>query len=392
MRGIRDVSAGTKRLNRQVKSIKISYKPSEELRSLFGQFRLMCNDAIRIAVEQNPRNRFALIESAYQRLKEYGLHTHYILSACEVAYSVYRNKNRRSDPYVKRTFLKLTNQSYCLNHLILRIPAQPRHFIYLALQASEYHLSFIEDPSFKKGSITLVEGTASISLSKEIEVLQIKGLMGVDVNERNVTTSDSLGGTRTYNISQVPEIRERYKETRARIGRRIGHDCRISRRLYAKCGTRERDRSVQVLHRVSKTVVREARRNQLRIVLEKLSGIRKLYRKGNGQGASFRGRMNSWAFHELQRQIEYKAKWEGMPVTYVNPRGTSRKCPDCGSRVVTLRERKLFCAECDKTWDRDVLASKNIMACAVPQVRPSKWSSDPACMRTGEQMDGSLFR
>jgi len=39
--------------------------------------------------------RFQLIGLAYPRLKEYGLHTHYILSACEVAYSVYRNKKRK---------------------------------------------------------------------------------------------------------------------------------------------------------------------------------------------------------------------------------------------------------------------------------------------------------
>jgi len=51
----------------------------------------MRNDAIRIALKEKPRSRFKLIETAYLRLKEYGLHTHYILSACEVAYSVYRN-------------------------------------------------------------------------------------------------------------------------------------------------------------------------------------------------------------------------------------------------------------------------------------------------------------
>src|SRR5438445_12130354 len=71
------------------------------------------------------------------RLKEYGLHTHYILSACEVAYSVYRNKGRKSDPYIERAFLKLDNQSYSLNHLLLRIPTTPRHFVYLTLQGLE---------------------------------------------------------------------------------------------------------------------------------------------------------------------------------------------------------------------------------------------------------------
>jgi len=59
----------------------------------------MCNDAIRIALEEKPKNRFRLIELAYPRLKEYGLHTHYILSACEVAFGVCREGERDDDSY-----------------------------------------------------------------------------------------------------------------------------------------------------------------------------------------------------------------------------------------------------------------------------------------------------
>jgi len=83
---------------RPVKAVQFRYVASDELTSLFEDFRLMCNDAVRIALKEKPRSRFTLIEMAYPRLKEYGLHTHYILSACEVAYSVYRNKDRKSPP------------------------------------------------------------------------------------------------------------------------------------------------------------------------------------------------------------------------------------------------------------------------------------------------------
>lgn len=75
------------RFGQAFKSISFRYTASQELTSLFEDFRLMCNDAIRIAINQKPRNRFGLIGLVYTRLKEYGLHTHYILSACEVAYS-----------------------------------------------------------------------------------------------------------------------------------------------------------------------------------------------------------------------------------------------------------------------------------------------------------------
>ncbi|HVB95793.1 MAG TPA: hypothetical protein VND41_04240 [Nitrososphaerales archaeon] len=86
-----------------VKTISFRYDASDELSSLFEDFCLMCNDAIRIAIQyeqehgsQSVKSRFRLIELAYPRLKEYGLHTHYILSACEVAFASYRNKDRKS--------------------------------------------------------------------------------------------------------------------------------------------------------------------------------------------------------------------------------------------------------------------------------------------------------
>ena len=334
----------------------------------------MCNDAIRIALKEKPKSRFKLIESAYFRLKEYSLHSHYILSACEIAYSVYKNKNRKkSNPYVKQAFLKLDNQSYILNHLLLRIPIRPREFIYLTLQGSDYHLQFIDDPTLKRGSITLGRNNLSIAFSKAIAEIKPLGNVGIDMNERNATTSDTLGTTNIFDTSGVMEVKERYKAIRAKIGRQTRQDNRISQKLYAKYGRREKNRTVQQLHTVSKKIVQQAKEKKLRIVMENLKGIRKLYRKGNGQGSSYRGRMNSWTFREVQRQIEYKAAWEGIPVTYVNPRGTSRNCPECGSRVVTLAERKLYCPKCDKTWDRDVLASLNIMmmACVVPQAQPS---------------------
>ena len=58
------------------KTVKFSYSAPRELANIFEDFGRMCNDAIRLAVEKKPRNRFSLIELAYQKLKGYGLHTH----------------------------------------------------------------------------------------------------------------------------------------------------------------------------------------------------------------------------------------------------------------------------------------------------------------------------
>ena len=359
------------------KSISFRYSAPKELMSLFDDFRSMCNEAIRMAVQGKPKNKFKLIELAYPRLKEWGLHTHYILSSIEVAFSVYKNKGRKSIPCVKKPFLKLDNQSYRLDHLLLRIPTTPRQFIFLTLQGSAYHLSFIDDSALKKGSVTIGPESVSLAFSKVVEQFKPVGCLGMDINEGNATVSSTDGLCRQFTeLNEVVEIKERYREIRARIGRLTGNDRRTCKGLLAKYGQRERNRTELRVHRITCQIVRYAKENKLGIKMEKLTGIRRRYKSGNQQGSLFRGRMNAWVFGETQRQIDYKSRWNGVPSWYVNPRGTSRKCPDCGSRVVRMANRKLYCPRCDKEWDRDVLASRNIMACAVPQARPSRGSNE----------------
>ena len=142
------------------------------------------------------------------------------------------------------------------------------------------------------------------------------------------------------------------------------NDARIRQQVASKYGLKQREKVKQILHHASKQIVQQARERRFGIVMENLSGIRKLYRKGNGQGRSYRGQMNSWSFSELQRQIEYKAHWEGLPVIYVHPHGTSAKCSVCGSRLARIPEenRKLKCRTCGVTVDRDVNAARNILA------------------------------
>jgi putative transposase len=352
---------------KQTKTVCVGYTATESLGTVFEMFRQMCNDAIEIAIREKPKNRFRLIERAYPCLKEYGLHTHYIL---------YKNKRRKSTPFVKKAFLKLDNQSYQLNHMMLRIPTTPRQFIFLTLRASDYHLSFIDNQSLKRGSITVTDHSVSVAFSREVESSEPLGYIGLDVNERNVTISATDGVARRFDeLGEVVEIKERYKEIRAKISKRIRGDNRISRSLLSKYGKRERNRTTQRINRVTRQIVDYARERRLGIKMENLTHITRLFRKGNGLGTLLRGRMNNWVFGETQRQVEFKAKWDGIPVHFVNPKGTSSHCL-CGSCVVRLADRKLFCQKCGITWDRDDLASKNIMACVVPQARPSKGSGE----------------
>src|SRR5947208_9617147 len=54
----------------------------------------------------------------------------------------------------------------------------------------------------------------------EITETETLGEVGIDVNERNVTASDTSGITVVFDTSNVAELKERYRCIRSKIGRR----------------------------------------------------------------------------------------------------------------------------------------------------------------------------
>ena len=121
------------------------------------------------------------------------------------------------------------------------------------------------------------------------------------------------------------------------------------------------------------------------IVFEDIRHIRKLYQKGNGQGNHHRGKMNGWSFAEIKRQIEYKAKWNGIPVIQLSKketRGTSTLCPKCGKRLQEQRaSRELWCESCQRLMDRDVVAVMNQSLRGLLRFSSSKGGADEAMVQ-----------
>lgn len=344
-----------------VKAVKFHYTPREDVLNLLKTFRDMVNEALRIGFENKPRTRFQLIANVYCDFKErYGLHTHYILNACECAFAMLRNRKWKKLPYAKHFFLKLDNQTYRLNYMLLRIPTTPRNFIAIPLRGGDYQLSFLRDPTLKKGSITITDTTVILAVYKTAKVVEplSKGV-AYDINERNITSSDG----EEYDLSKVANIKHQYSRIRASIAKNTHGDRRIKQKLLAKYGKRERQRTLQALHKISKTVVENAKESKTYIVLEKLTNIRRSSRKGDGKGKKLRGRLHRWSFREPQRQIQYKANWGDILVEYVRASMTSKTCSQCGYVNKALKyEREWQCPNCGAILDRDLNAAKNILA------------------------------
>lgn len=286
----------------------------------------------------------------------------------------YRKAKRKSGnvkkPYVVKPFASLDNQAYTIKEGMLKIPIESRRYIEIPL--NDYVKKVLSVPNLKLGSICLTASTVSISFSKETAEVEPSGYIGIDINLENVTTASSDNTINIYYLSKANKIISTYREVKSHFKR---NDVRIRRKIFRKYGIKQRNRVNQISHKTSKDIVMEAKKKGHGIVMEKLKGIRRLYQRGNGQGRNYRAKMNLWSYYELQRQIEYKAKWEGVKVIYMDARGASKYCSICGYELNQNGQRELWCPECKISIDRDVNGARNILARGLrfsPDASPSE--------------------
>ena len=239
---------------------------------------------------------------------------------------------------------------------MLTIPYKRRNPINMLL--NDHTQKVLSDPALKVRSFSLTDRTISICVSKETGEIRCDKTVGIDRNLRNVTCGDVESVT-VYKTNELLSMRENTIHARAGFTR---NDRRKKEQFWRERQRRLSNRTRQYIHKISKDIVYSAVKRKAAIIMEDLKGIQKLYKRGNGQGKKHRRQMNGWQFYEIQRQIEYKAAWAGLPVGFVDPKRTSRQCPKCGKNLQEdlLHRRKMLCSNCGLYMDRDIIAAMNI--------------------------------
>jgi IS605 OrfB family transposase len=176
------------------------------------------------------------------------------------------------------------------------------------------------------------------------------GVLGIDLGIVNLaTTSDG----EIFSGKEVDKVRikaTKFKSALQKCG------SKSAKRHLKKFSGREQRFKKHINHVISKHLVSKAKDTSRAIAIENLKGFRAAVRKAE------RERLGKWAFNQLRQFIEYKARLAGVPVIFVDPRNTSRRCSECG--YISKNNRKsqsLFsCKECGNTLNADYNAAKNI--------------------------------
>ena len=373
--------------NKTLKSISQKYTPNSDLKELMNTFIEMVNRSIKIGLKEDTHNMTRLSYLCYHELRNYDVLGSYKINAISRAAGILSNREQSikrgvkvRDPIVKKPFI--TNcYGIKYNGALLTIPYKNRNPINILL--NDHTQKILSDPELTIRSFSLSDGVISICVSKEIEEIECTNVVGIDRNLRNVTCGNETKMT-FYKTNKMLSIKENTIHARAGFHR---NDRRKKDEFYKEKQRRMNNRTKQYLHKITDDIVDTAVEEKTVIVLENLKGIRKLYKKGNGQGNKYRRRMNGWQFYELQRQIEYKAQWAGLPpVRYVDPKNTSTQCPQCGKKLQEDMQhiRKMSCNNCGLFMDRDVIAPINISRKLSPRFRDSRGDISEAQTNTFE--------
>lgn len=345
-----------------IKSVRQNHTPNLEQLQMMEVFRQMVNHCIRIGLKYDRYTLKRLSSLAYPQLSKYQIQSKYKLTAISQACArlVQMKKNIKKGmiprlPFVRKPYL-VSCYGFKINKMLLSFPIRNREFTNVLL--NNYTVRILSEPSLRVRSFSITPNSLSLSIQKMVMPMPTEQTIGIDRNLRNVTLGNEQKIIQV-NTSELLKIKENYNYVKSTFKR---NDHRIRKKITGRLGIRQARRIQQRIHKISKAIVEHAKKQKAVIVLENLQGIRKLYRRGNGQGNTYRRKLNSWSFYELQRQIQYKAEWQGIQTKYIDPKCTSTCCPRCGGRLQADRHRRrdLWCGNCERWRDRDIVAALNI--------------------------------
>ena len=321
----------------------------QALTDMIQQAAYACNHVSRIAFQERIFRRIPLIYRTYHEIRDtMGLPSALTLALIRRVAASYTNPKRRNR---LTTFssgsLPLYGHRYRQGELRcygLRLPITSRAGVLLPLKAVD---------------AVLVQRDGRVYIHQPIEVscpepITPQGFLGVDLGIVNIAV-DSDGDV--YSGGHLNGLRYRH----ARLRQKLQHKgTKSAKRLLQKRRQKERRFASWVNHTISKSLVNKARRHSLGIAIENLKGVTGRVTVRHGQ----RRQHHAWAFQQLRGFLEYKAALAGIPLIAVDPRNTSRTCPECGfvSKANRVSQAHFLCGQCGAAGFADHFAAMNIRA------------------------------
>jgi putative transposase len=334
---------------------KLKLAPTQrQRRSLLKTLRV-CNAAANrvaeIAFEHKTSNKFQVHHLAYNTIRDdFGLPAQMAVRAIAKACGAYK-RDKKIKPEFRR---------YGAIEYDQRILKTGKRIVSILTVDGREHVRVRNQPRHNgvlRGAADLIYRDGNFYLAVVIEVPdeplnEVNDWLGVDLGIVNIATDSD--GTE-YSGKALRNIRRRNLALRAKLQAK---GTKSARRLLKKRRRKESRMARDINHCISKQLVGKAKGTGRGIALEDLKGIRDRITVRKAQRAD----LHSWSFNQLRTFVAYKATIAGVPVRLVDPKNTSRTCPECGT--IDKRNRptrgEFCCVTCGFAGPADTIAARNI--------------------------------
>ena len=354
-----------------LKAYKFRLYPNKEqeiyFSKCFGSVRFIYNKMLNDKIEYYKKNNKMLNNTPAQYKKEYiwlkEVDSLALANAQMNLNKAYKNFFRdKSVGFPKFKSKKNNYYSYTTNNQKNTIDIVDGKYIKLpklkTLIRIKQHRQIPKDGKIKSATISKnPSGKYYISILVEQEIKELpknEFAIGIDLGLTDFAiTSDGVkySNPRYLRKSLNKLAKEQRKLSRKKKGSKNRNKQRIKvAKLYEKIANQRKD----FLHKLSSELINE---NQV-ICLEDLQVKEIQQNKYLSQSVSDVG------WHEFRRQLEYKAKWYGRIISFVDKwYPSSQICSNCGNNTgkKSLDIREFDCPYCGKHHDRDINASINIL-------------------------------
>lgn len=354
-----------------LKAYKFRLYPNKEqeiyFSKCFGSVRFIYNKMLNDKIEYYKKNNKMLNNTPAQYKKEYiwlkEVDSLALANAQMNLDKAYKNFFRdKSVGFPKFKSKKNNYYSYTTNNQKNTIDIVDGKYIKLpklkTLIRIKQHRQIPKDGKIKSATISKnPSGKYYISILVEQEIKELpknEFAIGIDLGLTDFAiTSDGVKYSNPRYLRKLLNklAKEQRKLSRKKNGSKNKNKQRIKvAKLYEKITNQRKD----FLHKLSSELINE---NQV-ICLEDLQVKKIRQNKYLSQSVSDVG------WYEFRRQLEYKAKWYGRTISFVDKwYPSSQICSNCGNNTgkKTLDIREFDCPYCGKHHDRDINASINIL-------------------------------
>ena len=354
-----------------LKAYKFRLYPNKEqeiyFSKCFGSVRFIYNKMLNDKIEYYKKNNKMLNNTPAQYKKEYmwlkDVDSLALANAQMNLDKAYKNFFRdKSVGFPKFKSKKNNHYSYTTNNQKNNIRIIDNKYIHLpklkTLVRIKQHRQIPIDGKIKSVTISKnPSGKYYISILVEQEIKELpksEFAVGIDLGLTDFAiTSDGVkySNPRYLRKSLNKLVKEQRKLSRKKKGSKNRNKQRIKvAKLHEHISNQRKD----FLHKLSSELINE---NQV-ICLEDLQVKEIQQNKYLSQSVSDVG------WYEFRRQLEYKAKWYGREISFIDKwYPSSQICSNCGNNTgkKSLDIREFDCSYCGRHHDRDINASINIL-------------------------------